>query len=125
MLPYTGLPVPLYEDHLVNHDFVDPVADVIHSSDPRHLVTAFQFFGDALLLGKLFYQLKSHFIRLFVDLLKIRVFSMVHCVAKFVCDNDTLNSIRKITVNSYSSDIMRSKMRSKKWSKSAGMFTVF
>lgn len=96
MLPYTGLPVPSYEDHLVKHDFVDPVADVIHSSDPRHLVTAFQFFGDALLLGKLFYQLKSHFIRLFVDLLKIRVFSMVHCVAKFVCDNDTLNSIWKI-----------------------------
>jgi len=62
----------------------------------------------------LFYQLKSHFIRLFVDLLKIRVFSMVHCVAKFVCDNETLNSIWKITVNSYSSDIMRSNANVKK-----------
>ena len=44
-----------YENHLVQHYFVDSVADVVHSTDPRHLVTAFEFLGNALLLGKLFH----------------------------------------------------------------------
>ncbi len=43
-----------YEYHLLLHDLVDPVADVVHDSDPRHLVAAFEIFGDAFLLGKLF-----------------------------------------------------------------------
>ena len=67
-----------YEDHLVQYDLVCPITDVIHGSNPCHLVAAFEFLGDTFLFGKLFYQLKIHLICLLINLLQIRVQCPVH-----------------------------------------------
>lgn len=71
MFRATILPTVSYENHLVQHDLVYTVADVVYRADPRHLAEAFQFFGNALLFGKLFHQLKTYLIRLLINALQI------------------------------------------------------
>lgn len=46
---------------------------VIHCTDPRHLVGAFEFLRYAFFFGKLLYQSKEQFLRLFVYISKITV----------------------------------------------------
>jgi hypothetical protein len=68
----------LIVNEFAQHDLVDTVADIVHHADPRHLIAAFQLFGDTFLFGELFYKLKSHFFRLLIDLSQIRVQRPVH-----------------------------------------------
>ena len=60
-----------YEYHLAQDDLVDPVADVVHGSDPCHLIATFEFFGNAFLFGKLLHQLETYLICLLVNTLQI------------------------------------------------------
>lgn len=50
----------LVVNYIVVYDFCGFVADIIHSSDPLHLVIRFEFFCHALTLCQLFYKPKKH-----------------------------------------------------------------
>lgn len=52
-------------------DFCGSAANVIHPSNPLHLVVCFELFRHALTLCKLPYQLIKHILRLLVDIGKI------------------------------------------------------
>ena len=43
-------PPPSDKNHLRQDDFLCPAANAVHGSDPRKLVTGFQFLGDTLCL---------------------------------------------------------------------------
>ena len=50
-----------------------PISDVIHPSDPLHLVVCLELLRDAFRLGYLLYQPREHLLRLTVDVGKIAV----------------------------------------------------
>ena len=50
----------LVVNYIVVYDFCGFVADIIHSSDPLHLVIRFEFFCHALTLCHLIYEPKNH-----------------------------------------------------------------
>ena len=53
---------PLCVDQIIIHHLHCPFSDVVHSLYPQHLILGFEFLGDALTGGHLFYQLKEHII---------------------------------------------------------------
>ncbi len=56
-----------------NPDLNSINTDVIHPSNPLHLIIRFEFFGHTLTLGHLLYQPKKHFLCLPVDVSKVAV----------------------------------------------------
>ena len=64
---------PLCVDQIIIHHLHCPFSDVVHSLYPQHLILGFQFLGDALTGGHLFYQLKEHILCLLVQIGKITV----------------------------------------------------
>ena len=63
------------------------IPNVIHLLHPKHLILSLEVFGNILTLGKLFYQLKKHSFRLFVQIAKITVQFIVNqqlCVQRLV-----------------------------------------
>ena len=55
------------------HDLGGSVADVVHSTNPRHLIIRFELFGHTLTLCHLFHQPRKHFFRLSVNISKVTV----------------------------------------------------
>lgn len=55
------------------YDFCRYVTDIVHPSNPFHLILCFELFGYALTLSHLFYQPKKHFLSLPVDFGKMSV----------------------------------------------------
>ena len=55
------------------YDFCGSAADVIHPSDPLHLIVCFEFFGYALTLCHPFYEPKKHILCLLVYVGKVSV----------------------------------------------------
>ena len=60
-------------NYIMIYDFGGSTADVIHSSDPLHLIICFEFFGYALTLCHLFYEPKKHILSLLVYIGKVSV----------------------------------------------------
>ena len=61
----------LIVDNIVVYDFRGSAADVIHPSNPLHLIVCFEFFGYALTLRHLFYEQKKHILSLLVYIGKV------------------------------------------------------
>lgn len=61
----------LCEYELVQNGLSGTVADVVHATDPHHLILPLEFFCHAFLLSHLFNKPKDHFLRLFIDIGKI------------------------------------------------------
>jgi hypothetical protein len=57
----------------VIYDFCGSAADVIHPSNPLHLIIRFEFFGYTLTLCHLFYEPKKHILSLLVYIGKVSV----------------------------------------------------
>ena len=55
------------------YNFRGSAADIIHPSNPLHLVICFEFFCHTLTLCHLFYETKKHILSLFVEGRKIAV----------------------------------------------------
>ena len=55
-------------DQIVVDHLHSPIPDIVHPLHPEHLILSLELFGDALTGGKLFYQLKEHSLRLFVQI---------------------------------------------------------
>ena len=53
------------------YDFLCSVADIIHPTNPLHLVIHLKLFGNTLTFCHLFYELKKHILSLFVDFRKM------------------------------------------------------
>jgi len=66
-------PLTLCEYYLCIYNFCCLIADIVHPTNPFHLVFGFEFFGYTFLFGKLFYQPKKHILSLFVDICKVPV----------------------------------------------------
>ena len=58
-------------DQLVIYHLHRTIPDVVHPLHPQHLILRFELFGDTLMCRHLFYQLKEHGFRLFVQVGKI------------------------------------------------------
>ena len=58
----------LVVNYIVIYDFCGSAADVIHSSNPLHLIVCFELFGHALTLCHLFNQTIKGFFRVVVEL---------------------------------------------------------
>ncbi len=58
---------------MVIYDFCGSAADVIHPSNPLHLIIRYEFFGHTLTLCHLFYEPKKHILCLFINVYKITV----------------------------------------------------
>ena len=54
-------------------DFCGSAANVIHPSNPLHLIVCFELFGHALTLCHLFYEPKKHILSLIVYIGKVSV----------------------------------------------------
>ena len=63
----------LIVDNIVVYDFRGSAEDVIHSSNPLHLVICFEFFRHALTFCYLFYEPKKQILRLLVYIGKVSV----------------------------------------------------
>ena len=63
----------LVVDYVVIHDFCGSAADIIHPSNPFHLVVCLELFGHAFTLRHLFYVPKKHILSLFINVCKITV----------------------------------------------------
>ena len=58
-------------NYIVIYDFCGSASDVIHPSNPLHLIICFELFGHTFLFGKLVYQPKEHLLCLLVDIGKV------------------------------------------------------
>ena len=63
----------LVVNYIVIYDFGGSAADVIHPSNPLHLIINFEFFRYALTLCHLFYEPKKHILSLLVYVGKVSV----------------------------------------------------
>ncbi len=52
----------LVVNYFVIYDFCGSAVDVVHPSNPRHLIVRFELFSHALTLSHLFYKLKKAYI---------------------------------------------------------------
>ena len=69
------LPAAVYRlgvNKICIHDLGGSATNVIHSTNPRHLIIRFELFGHTLTLCHLFYQQKGHIFRLPLDVLEER-----------------------------------------------------
>lgn len=55
------------------YNFCSSVANVIHLSNPLHLIFRFELFGDTLTLCHLFYEPKKHILYLLVNVSEVSV----------------------------------------------------
>jgi len=53
------------------HYFGGSVADIVHPTNPFHLIVCFEFFGHTLTLCHLIYEPKKHILSLLVNLRKV------------------------------------------------------
>ena len=60
-------------DYIVIYDFCGSAADVIHLSNPLHLIIRFELFGNARTFRHLFYETKKHILSLLVNVSEITV----------------------------------------------------
>ena len=63
----------LVVNYIVIYDFGSSATDVIHPSNPLHLIVCFELFGHALTLCHLFYEPKKHIFSLLVYIGKVSV----------------------------------------------------
>ena len=63
----------LVVNYIVIYDFGSSATDVIHPSNPLHLIVCFELFGHALTLCHLFYEPKKHILGLLVYIGKVSV----------------------------------------------------
>ena len=49
------------------------ISDIIHPTNPFHLIVCFELFGHALTLCHLFYKSRKHILCLFVDVCKVSI----------------------------------------------------
>ena len=61
----------LIVNYIVIYDFCGSAANVIHPSDPLHLVIRFEFFCHALTFCHLFYEPKKHILSLLIYIGKV------------------------------------------------------
>ena len=60
-------------DYIVINDLCGSAADIIHPTNPCHLIIYFKFFGHALTLCHLLYEPRKHFFCLLIEVCKVSV----------------------------------------------------
>ena len=65
--------VRLVVNYIVIYDFCGSAADVIHQSNPLHLIVCFELFCHTLTLCHLFYEPKKHILSLLIYIGKVSI----------------------------------------------------
>ena len=64
--------VSLSVNQVIVNDFCDLISDIVHFSNPLHLIFCFELFSNTFLLRKLFNELVKHFVCFLINICKIR-----------------------------------------------------
>ena len=84
----------LHKNQFLSHNLRCAVSDVIHHSDPTHLIFRFELFGDAFLGRHFFYDPKEHILCLHMELKGIKVSTGSACDGQNTAISHVLRAIQ-------------------------------